>query len=218
MHDAPLPGDPAPNFVVDRGSTHSGLAIAPLHEIREKNMQVQQQIEVRKVHTLGPEGSNLEAASWEWLRRSGIDGSVHLHSTVEDAAAAINSPDEAVMACAAYPALHDVVFQNLGTLTIVDAFVMPTYSMISATRPGIDPAHILTYASHPAPRSLVPKSAQWTPSSSNSQAALDCAEGRVDACITTAAAAERYGLVAIDDHGPVDMAFTLHANPSSPRV
>lgn len=178
-------------------------------------MQVKREIKVRKVHTLGPEGSNLEAASWEWLRRAGVDGSVHLHSTVEDAVAAMDGPDEGVMACAAYPALHDVVFQNLGALTIVDAFVMPTYSMISATRPGVAAACIVTYAAHPAPRSLVPESSRWTPSSSNSQAASDCAEGRVDACITTAAAAERHGLVTIEDHGPVDMAFTLHAAPSS---
>ncbi|AAT89084.1 hypothetical protein ATY41_08910 [Leifsonia xyli subsp. xyli] len=140
---------------------------------------------------------------------------MELHNTVEDAVAALDNPGEAVMACAAYPALHNVVFQNLGTLTIVDAFLMPTHSMISATRPGTDPDDIVTYAAHPAPQSLVPKSAQWTPSTSKSQAASDCAEGRTDACITTSAAAERYGLVTIEDHGPVDMPFTLHAAPSS---
>ena len=180
-------------------------------------MQVQQQIAIRKVHTLGPQGSNLEAASWEWFRRSGNEGSVELHVTVEDAVAAISRSGEAVMACAAYPSLHDVVFQNLGSLTIVDAFVMPTHSMISAVRPGTDPADIATYAAHPAPRSLVPRSAEWLPSTSNSQAASDCAGGRSDACITTSAAAERYGLVIIEDYGPVDMAFTLHADPSSRR-
>ena len=45
---------------------------------------------------------------------------------------------------------------------------------------------------------------------SNARAAQLCAEGRVDACITTQPAAEQHGLQVLKDFGPVPMDFTLH--------
>lgn len=48
--------------------------------------------------------------------------------------------------------------------------------------------------------------------SSNSQAAIDCANGEVDACITTIKACEDCGLSIIQDFGEVPMAFILHKN------
>ena len=48
-------------------------------------------------------------------------------------------------------------------------------------------------------------------STSNSQAAQDCAAGLVDGCITTGAAMEQYGLELARDFGSLSMGFTIHA-------
>jgi prephenate dehydratase len=45
---------------------------------------------------------------------------------------------------------------------------------------------------------------------SNAQAAIDCAEGRTDGCITTAKAAAAHKLQIITNHGAVPMVFTIH--------
>ncbi|QKV96354.1 bacilysin biosynthesis protein BacA [Streptomyces sp. NA02950] len=163
---------------------------------------------VRHLHTLGPHGTNLEAASHEWLRRRGIEGTVQLHSSIESALEAVPADGEhALTACAVYPALHTLVFGNLHRLRMVDSFVMPTHNMVFASRGTATPA---TVASHPAPRGLVPDSAEIHEVLSNAQAAIDCAEGRVEGCITTVVAAKRHGLRVIRDFGPVPMVFTVH--------
>jgi hypothetical protein len=70
---------------------------------------------------------------------------------------------------------------------------------------------VRSVASHPAPASLAPHGAEFRLSTSNSQAAQDCAAGLVDACITTRAAMDAYGLRLARDFGPVSMGFTVHA-------
>ncbi|MFB7510110.1 bacilysin biosynthesis protein BacA, partial [Streptomyces broussonetiae] len=137
---------------------------------------------VRHLHTLGPDGTNLQAASHEWLRRRGIEGTVELHSSIESALEAV--PDDgqhALVACAVYPALHTLVFGNLHRLHMVDSFIMPTHNMVLATKGVAVPA---TVASHPAPTGLVPAGTEIREVLSNSQAAIECAEGRVEGCIT----------------------------------
>ncbi|MFD9724029.1 bacilysin biosynthesis protein BacA [Streptomyces sp. NPDC059072] len=164
--------------------------------------------EVRHLHTLGPHGTNLEAASHEWLRRRGVEGTVELHSSIEAALEAV--PDDgrhALTACAVYPALHTLVFSNLHRLHMIDSFVMPTHNMVLASSGTRVPA---TVASHPAPKGLVPATAEIHEVLSNSQAAIDCAEGRVEGCITTIVAAEKRGLRVLRDFGAVPMVFTVH--------
>ncbi|QPK44068.1 bacilysin biosynthesis protein BacA [Streptomyces gardneri] len=163
---------------------------------------------IRHLHTLGPHGTNLEAASHEWLRRGGIQGTVTLHSSIESALDAV--PDDgqhALVACAVYPALHTLVFSNLHRLHMVDSFVMPTHNMVLATNGAAQPA---TVASHPAPTRLTPAGTEIREVLSNSQAAIDCAEGRVEGCITTIVAAENHGLRVVRDFGAVPMVFTVH--------
>jgi hypothetical protein len=150
----------------------------------------------------------LEAASHEWLRRRGVQGTVELHSSIESALEAV--PDDgqhALVACAVYPALHTLVFGNLHRLHMIDSFIMPTHNMVLATQ-GVDaPA---TVASHPAPTGLVPAGVEIREVLSNSRAAVECAEGRVEGCITTIVAAENHGLRVVRDFGAVPMAFTVH--------
>ncbi|MEV4434160.1 bacilysin biosynthesis protein BacA [Streptomyces sp. NPDC049555] len=164
---------------------------------------------VRHLHTLGPQGTNLEAASHEWLRRRGItDGTVELHSSIESALEAVPADGRhALTACAVYPALHTLVFGNLHRLRMVDSFVMPTHNMVLASTGARRPASV---ASHPAPKGLVPEGARIREVLSNSQAAIDCAEGLVEGCITTIVAAQAHGLEVVRDFGPVPMVFTVH--------
>lgn len=163
---------------------------------------------VRHLHTLGPRGTNLEAASHEWLRRRGVRGTVELHPSIETALDAVPDDGEhALVACAVYPALHTLVFGNLHRLHMVDSFIMPTHNMVLATRGADVPA---TVASHPAPTGLVPAGTEIREVLSNSRAAIECAEGRVEGCITTVVAARDHGLRVVRDFGAVPMVFTVH--------
>lgn len=163
---------------------------------------------IRVVHTLGPGGTNLETAAHAWLRDKGSGGEVQLHSSLEEALDSLPvDGTHALAACAVYPALHTLVFGNLHKLRMVDSFIMPTHNMVLAAKePGV-PA---TVASHPAPAGLVPESAVTKLVLSNSQAAIDCAQGRVQGCITTLVAAARHGLTVLEDFGQVPMVFTIH--------
>lgn len=165
------------------------------------------------LHTLGPSGTNLEMAAHHWFTARGRTPCVRLHATLESAVPGLSGDGhEALLACAVYPDLHSLVFRNLGRLAMVDAFILPTYDMVFATR-GQDAAGVTTVASHPAPQSLVQQvnpAATVSIVSSNSQAARDCASGVTDACITTSRAAADRGLVIERSFGPVPMVYTVH--------
>ncbi|MFE1948806.1 bacilysin biosynthesis protein BacA [Streptomyces massasporeus] len=163
---------------------------------------------IRYLHTLGPHGTNLESAAHEWLRRRGIDGEVALHASLETALEAVPDDGEhALVACAVYPALHTLTFGNLHRLHMVDSFVMPTHNMVLASAGAAAPRSVST---HPAPVGLVPESAEARLVLSNSQAAIDCAAGLTEGCVTTVVAAERHGLRVLRDFGSVPMVFTIH--------
>lgn len=67
-----------------------------------------------------------------------------------------------------------------------------------------------TVATHPAPQGLVPDTARKVLVASNSAAALTCAEGQVEGCITTLKAVHAHGLEVLWSVGPVPMIFTIH--------
>ena len=165
------------------------------------------------VHTLGPAGTNCEAAAHHWLAQRNIqDHDVTLHTTLEEAVEVVTSTPGAnvLLGCVVYPDLHHLVFRNLKALSLVECFVMPTYHMVVAGDMS-KPRPIV--ASHPAPVNLLD---EWSPEivlvHSNVAAAMSCAQGETDACVTTAIAAERAGLPVAKDFGPVSMGFTIHAN------
>ncbi len=164
---------------------------------------------VAVLHTLGPTGTNCEAAAHAWFKRRGNIGRVYLHSTLEQAVEEMPEDDtHALLGCVVYPDLHTLVFSNLGRLALADCFIFPTFNMLLAQRPGVP--SVRSVATHPAPRHLVPAGLDVSLVNSNAQAALDCANGIVDACITTLPAAQRNGLQIVNDHGPVPMGFTIH--------
>jgi hypothetical protein len=163
---------------------------------------------IRCLHTLGPSGTNLQAAAHAWFERRGTAGDVVLHASLEAAMeAAPPTGEHAIAACAVYPDLHTLVFANLTRLRMVDSFIMPTHNMVLASTSTSTPAAVST---HPAPAGLVPRGAKRRLVLSNSQAAIDCARGMSDGCITTSVAARERGLRVVRDFGPVPMVFTIH--------
>ena len=163
---------------------------------------------VTSLHTLGPAGTNCELAARRWFDGRGR-GDVVLYPTLEAAAAgALATPGGALLAPAAYPDLHTLMYSHVDDLTLADSLVMATHRMVLARRPGAD--RLSTVASHPAPVALVSAGMVVSLVASNSQAASDCAEGLVDACITTEAAMSAHGLELVRDFGTVSMAFTIH--------
>jgi len=165
-----------------------------------------------RVHTLGPTGTNCEAAARHWIEQRGLtDSEVVLHPTLERAVVdVLDAPESsALLACVVYPLLHEIVFKNLRDLTMRDCFVFPTHHMVYAGRPG---ATGRTVASHPAPVNLLDGfDVDITLVNSNSEAAATCAGGATDACITTMPAAQRHRLDVRTDFGPVPMGFSVHA-------
>lgn len=163
-----------------------------------------------RIHTLGPEGTNCEAAANSWLRARGGAGEVVLHATLEDAVPhVVEDPNAALLGCVVYPDLHKLVFGNLRNLVLADCFVLPTHRMVLAARPDAPSPSVV--ATHAAPESLIPAEiAERRFVTSNAVAALSCARGEVDGCITTEVAAKRLKLQILRDFGAIEMGFTIH--------
>ncbi len=105
--------------------------------------------------------------------------------------------------------MRTLVFGNLRTCRMVDSFLMPTHEMVLAVSTAA-PEKPRTVATHPAPAGLVPPYCAPRTVLSNAQAAIDCADGRADACVTTVVAARAHGLRVVHSFGAVPMAFTVH--------
>ncbi|MFF8653232.1 prephenate dehydratase domain-containing protein [Streptomyces huasconensis] len=167
---------------------------------------------VTTVHTLGPPGTNCESAARHWLLRQQGDGSeVVLHDSLEEAVdAMLAEPREsALVGCIVYPRLHEIVFQHLDDMVLSECFVLPTHSMVLAAPSAT--SVVRTVASHSAPVNLLDGlDVTIVPSASNSGAALTCARGETDACITTDVAARANQLAVLHDFGPVAMGFSVH--------
>ncbi|KUF16416.1 prephenate dehydratase domain-containing protein [Streptomyces silvensis] len=172
--------------------------------VSEKNRHLQ-------VHTLGPTGTNCEAAARHYLERRNVgQGSVVLYDTLENAVDGVlkNPAESVLLGCVVYPKLNEIVFRNLKSMSLDECFMMSTYRMVLAA-PG--KGAVRTVLSHPAPVDLIEDRGYAVQHvTSNAAAALECAAGGADACITTSVAAEANGLEIIEDFGPVRMGFSIH--------
>lgn len=173
------------------------------------------------LHTLGPSGTNCERAAFEYLRRANRDGRVHLHPTLEDAVDEMMKVDDGerlLVGCVVYPRLHEIVFRNLGTLTMTDCFVIDTHEMVFASKKQrLD--DIRSVCTHPAPEHLVGLVPGLAPREvvrcdSNAHAGQLCAADVHDGCITTSVAARDNGLHVHKNFGPVPMGFSVHRKES----
>ncbi|WP_029029173.1 hypothetical protein [Salinarimonas rosea] len=171
---------------------------------------------ITTIHTLGPSGTNCEAAAAHYAEAHGLVAEVVLHRTLEEAMVLVlEDPGAALLGCVVYPDLHGLVFPYLDRMTLADQFLFDTFPMVLAARSANGAVALV--ATHPAPRALVPAEHEVRLVTSNAEAARLCAAGEVDACITTAVAAERNGLVVLRDHGPVPMGFTIHTHRALAR-
>jgi hypothetical protein len=171
-------------------------------------MQISSLNTIEVIHTLGPAGTNCEKAAIEWYKRQGRTGKVKLYQTLEKALEEMpKTASHALLGCIVYPELHTLVFSNLKTLTLSDCFIMPTFNMVLATR---NQGPITSVATHPAPQLLASGEYKKTIVTSNSEAAIQCSEGAVDACITTLPSATNYKLHVKEDFGEVPMGFSIH--------
>lgn len=163
------------------------------------------------IHTLGPAGTNCEAAARHYIASNGLAAEVVLHRTLEEGMVEVLAdPGAALLGCVVYPDLHGLVFPYLDRMTLADQFLFDTFPMVLAARSA--DAQLRLVASHPAPRALVPEGIDVRLATSNAEAARLCAAGEVDGCITTGVAAAANGLVVLKDNGPVPMGFTIHAH------
>ncbi len=165
---------------------------------------------ITKILTLGPTGTNCEAAAHHYLKLNGIDAEVELFSTLEEAAELVAGNDKgyALLGCIVYPDLHNLCFPFLGKLKLQDVFLFDTFNMMLASCEEHTEIHKV--ATHPAPQSLVPTEYKKVFSNSNTHAALMCKNGEADACITTSKSVENEQLHVIKDFGAVPMGFSLH--------
>lgn len=172
---------------------------------------------ITRINTLGPSGTNCEKASFKWLMDKSFKGSCQVvtHETLEAAIDATlkNKESSLTLGCVVYPHLHEIVFQNIRDIVLLDVFMCDTFDMVLAGTPNND--NPKSIASHAAPRALVLDiGVDIIESSSNVQAAKMCHAGLADACLTTEVGAEQYGLNIIKRFGPVRMGFTIHGDIS----
>lgn len=161
-----------------------------------------------QIHTLGPAGTNCEAAAKFYLQKINQKGGIFLHSRLEKAITYISSKNNSVLlSCAAYPDLHHLIFSNTKQIEIFDAFVFKTYNMVLAS---VNNKEVTDVSTHPAPQSLCPDGTTKHFSSSNSQAAYDCLSGKTNGCITTEKSSNKLGLTIKKDFGAIPMVFILH--------
>ena len=166
---------------------------------------------IKEIHTLGPHGTNCELAAKEWLKINKLhDVFIILHNTLEEALEEVlKKSDVAVLlGCVVYPNLHEIVFKNLGKISIGDVFVKNTYKMVLAKKR--ETQIVSSVSTHPAPESLIRDVYKVKLANSNSQAALDCVTGVTDACITTESCVVFNDLEIIEDYNEVPMGFTIH--------
>lgn len=174
---------------------------------------------------LGPEGTNISQAAKKWIDEMGLTekAEIRLFSTPEaclNAAKEIEAREEETLAifwtCAVYAYESQFFFTNPDVSVFFTQKVMTLDQMQLATRPelvckvkdGIVPID-WKISSHPSPQFLVSTKLvnQVILVNSNSAAAVDCKDGKVEACITTEQGRIINGLVTLHVFGSPPMIF-----------
>jgi prephenate dehydratase len=191
---------------------------------------------VPRVAYFGPEGTFTEAALLQMVAAGLVPGGGHVDEVSCDSPAATLSAvrtDDADYAC--------VPIENS-----IDGSVLPTLDSLSAgaplqiyaeytldvafsivVRPGTEPASVETVAAFPVAAAQVRHwlagnlaKAELVPANSNAAAARDVADGRADAAVSTALAAERWGLATLAagvvDESNARTRFVLVGRPGAP--
>ncbi|MBJ7385797.1 MAG: prephenate dehydratase [Mycolicibacterium sp.] len=187
-----------------------------------------------RVAYLGPEGTFTEAALWQIAGSGALAGEVEPKSAESPGAAlAMVRAGDADYACVPFEnSIEGSVIPTLDSLstgTPLRIYAEHTLDVAFSivVRPGVDIDWVSTVAAFPVAAAQVRRwlaehlpSATLVPASSNAGAAQDVAGGRADAGVSTALAAQRWGLdvLAADvvDEPNARTRFVLAAPPGPP--
>ena len=168
---------------------------------------------------LGPEGTFSEAALRRMAAAAMVPGGVGVEPLpMESTPAALEAVRAGAADFACVPIENSIEGSVLPTLdSLAGGSPLQIYAELTlevafsiVTRPGVESSRVSTVAAFPVAAAQVRHwlsahlpGAQIVPASSNAAAAGDVAEGRADAGVSTALAAQRYGLATLAD-GVVD--------------
>lgn len=171
-----------------------------------------------KVATLGPAGTSSELAAKHLIARlpgDSVEQTPALFHSYESASRAVLQGSADLLVVANAYANVSEFYMNT-ELSLVGAYHYRTPQYGIAVVPGSAPSGPVRIASHPAPvpliEQLLPKEMsvkETVLTDSTSAAALAARAGRVEAALTTAPSAERYGLAFISETRPIDMLWSV---------
>ncbi|MCR4441046.1 MAG: hypothetical protein QHH10_02780 [Peptococcaceae bacterium] len=175
-------------------------------------------IKTVKMFCLGPDGTNISKAARQWVKEIGIqDKAVFIYcdtpeEEVRKAREVTGSGDfPVIVLCAVYCRLNDLYFSHEDCYFFMHHYYMPLDDLQLAAREGVERIpEDWVIAAHPSPKPLLSglKNRIYE-ANSNAHAAKLCAEGKVNACITTEKARKIYSLKKIHDFGSPMMLFTF---------
>lgn len=197
--------------------------VTGLPESEEEMRATMRSLDIERIqcYALGPAGTNISQAAERWAERMGVSGKTEiiLCETPEASLEQARAVDtEGVIGlfgtCAVYYALNTLFFQNPAALPFFAEEVMFLDEMqlaAKADRAGEVEGKVPSdwrVASHPSPAPLVRNlGCHVELVNSNAQAADECAQGRVELCITTESARQSRGLVKLHSFGSPAMVF-----------
>ena len=191
-----------------------------------------------RIAYLGPEGTFTEAALLKMAATAMVPGGGDLQPEPADSTpAALEAVRSGGADFACVPIENSIEGSVLPTLdSLAGGSPLQIYAELTmnvafsiVTLPGISPGQVRSVAAFPIAAAQVRHwlaanlpGAQLVPANSNAAAALDVVAGRADAGVSTALAAQRYGLSTLAD-GVVDepnarTRFVLVGRPGSPPV
>ncbi|WP_299142907.1 hypothetical protein [uncultured Vibrio sp.] len=178
---------------------------------------------------MGPKGSNISQAANAWSTKNELieKENIIFCETPEEALTRSESEykqGEVNLAwtCAVYFREHELFFSNHDHSLFFDQYKMKLDNMQSVCKleKKLSLEVATTIASHPSPSVLLRKAGAHisiVDANSNSEAARLCAEGKVEACITTESARKIYGLKTVHEFGSPEMLFFASLPPSSSK-
>jgi len=191
---------------------------------------------VARIAYLGPEGTFTEVALLQMTAAGVVPGGGELHpEPAESTQTALEAVRSGAADFACVPIENSIEGSVLPTLdSLAGGSPLQIYAELTldvsfsiATRPGISAGQVRTVAAFPIAAAQVRlwlaanlPDAELVPANSNAAAALDVVAGRADAGVSTALAAQRYGLSTLAD-GVVDepnarTRFVLVGRPGPP--
>lgn len=166
------------------------------------------------VATLGPAGTCSEAVLRDNIHRFGEGAIIELYTTYESVITSVSKGiSKYGLVAAAYPKLHNLIFESLGKVTISDCFLFNTSELVFATGTASELKQIACVeAIIPLLTMLALKNVVVVPANSNADAARMVAGNLADACITTSQAAESWGFFKAHSFGKVPMGWMIFKN------